>query len=321
MKRLSQGKFAVLAVLALAAGMLIAGCPAEEEPEEMVEFATDHEFMVREDGLPALEEEYGFEFDEVHDMAIGLTHEALRDGDVDVAMGFKTDGKIDELDLVNLEDDLGFFPVYNAAPVIREEMLEEYPEIEDVLGEIAPELDTETIRELNYRVDIEGYEPDEVAEEWLLEEGFIEEEPPEPGEGEPVVIGSKEFSEQQTLGQISLLALEHAGIPVEDSTNLGGTDVNRTALDEGDTHLYWEYTGTAWLTFFEEEEVISDPDELYQLVRERDEEAGLIWLDYAPLNNVYTIMMREEHADELGIETISELAEWVEAVQAGEVEN
>ncbi len=306
----------------------VAGCEPEEEvePEEpeaeptpgVVEFATDHEFMVREDGLPALEEAYDFEFDEVHDMAIGLTHEALRDGDVCAAMGFATDGKIEALDLVNLEDDQKFFPVYNPSPVVREEVLEEYPEIEELLGEIAPMLDTDTMINLNFLVDIEGYEPDEVAEEWLMEEGLISEDPEEPAEGDPVVVGSKEFSEQQTLSQIALMVLEHAGIPVEDSTNLGGTEVNRTALEEGDIDMYWEYTGTAWLTFFEEEEVITDSEEVYQLVKERDAEEGLIWLDYAPFDNTYTIMMRSEHAEELGIETISQLAEWVKQVQAGE---
>lgn len=148
---------------------------AEEQQAagEEVEFATDHEFMVREDGLPALEETYDFAFDEVHDMAIGLTHEALRDGDVDAAMGFATDGKIEELELVNLEDDKMFFPVYNAAPVFRAEVLEQFPEIEDIMADIAPRLDDETMIYLNYRVDVEGYEPDEVAEEWLLEEGLI----------------------------------------------------------------------------------------------------------------------------------------------------
>ncbi len=147
----------------------------QQEKGHGVEFATDHEFMVREDGYPALQELYGFEFDRVHDMAIGLTHVALRDRDVDAAMGFATDGKIAELELVNLEDDRGFFPVYNPAGVVREEILEEYPEIADILGEIASRLDTETMIHLNYLVDVEGYEHDEAAEEWLLEQGLISE--------------------------------------------------------------------------------------------------------------------------------------------------
>jgi len=140
-----------------------------------VDFATDHEFMVREDGYPALQELYGFEFDQVYDMAIGLTHEALRDGDVDVAMGFATDGKIAELGLVNLEDDRGFFPVYNPAPVIRLEMLEEYPEIEGLLSEVAALLDTDTMIQLNYTVEVEGEEPRDVARDFLLEHGLITE--------------------------------------------------------------------------------------------------------------------------------------------------
>ncbi len=147
----------------------------QQEAGEIVEFATDHEFMVREDGYPALQELYGFEFDEVYDMAIGLTHEALRDGDVDVAMGFATDGKIAELELVNLIDDQEFFPVYNPAPVFRAEMLEEYPEMENLLADVAALLDTDTMIHLNYLVDVEDEDPRDAARDFLLEHGLITE--------------------------------------------------------------------------------------------------------------------------------------------------
>ena len=289
---------------------------AEEELEEQlgVAFATNHEFMVREDGLEALQETYDFAFDRVYDMPTGVTHDALREGYVDAALGFATDGRIEALDLVSLEDDRGFFPVYNPAPVVREKVLEKYPQLTESMAEIAGHLDTETMIRLNYLVDIEGYTPEEVAFKWLLDEGLIAGETAEAAGGEPVVVSSKTFTEQLVLGQITLLALEHAGIPVEDSTGLGGesaTKVNRNALLMGNSDLYWEYTGTAWMIIHEEKMVISDPEKVYSLVKERDREKGLIWLDYAPFNNTYTIMMRKEHAEELGIETFSELAQWV----------
>jgi len=140
-----------------------------------VSLATNHEFYARPDGFPALEQLYGFRFDRgmVLTMDSGLTYQALRGGQVEVAMGFATDGRIAAFDLVNLEDDRQFFPVYNPAPVVREQTLARWPEIAEILGEIAPRLDTETMTHLNYLVDIEGYEPDEVAEEWLREEGLI----------------------------------------------------------------------------------------------------------------------------------------------------
>lgn len=146
---------------------------AQQAAGEEVIIAAEHEFMVREDGFPALGELYGFEFDGVADMAIGLTHVALRDGDVDVAMGFATDGKIAELGLVNLVDDRQFFPVYSPAPVIRADCLEEFPEAEELLNQIGPLLDTETMIHLNYLVEVEEEDPKDVARQWLLEKGLI----------------------------------------------------------------------------------------------------------------------------------------------------
>jgi len=137
-------------------------------------FATDHEYSIRDDGYPGLTELYGFHFDSVQIMDLGITYAALRDGNVALAMGFATDGRIDAFGLVNLVDDQYFHPVYNAAPVVRAEVLEQYPEIEDILAPVAELLDDETMSGLNSKVDIEGYEPDEVAEMWLQEHGFIQ---------------------------------------------------------------------------------------------------------------------------------------------------
>ncbi len=143
-------------------------------------------------------------------------------------------------------------------------------------------------------------------------------EPDEP----TVTVGSKEFTEQLILGQIAILALEDAGIPTEDETNLGGTVVAREALERGDIGMYWEYTGTALVEFMGAD-VITDPEEAYATIAEWDEtENELIWLEKTPFNNTYTVMMRQEDADELGIETISDLAdainEGVEAPEPGE---
>ncbi len=137
-------------------------------------FATDHEYTIRDDGYPGLQELYQFEFEEVITMDLGITYGALRDGDVATAMGFATDGRIAAFELVNLVDDLNFHPVYNCSPVVRQETLEALPQIADILNPIARALDAETMSSLNMQVDIDEYLPVEVAEEWLLAEGFIE---------------------------------------------------------------------------------------------------------------------------------------------------
>lgn len=141
-----------------------------------IRFAADHEFTARPDGLPALEETYGFQFEEasLNVMDMGIVYTTLRDDQIDSGMGFATDGRIEAFDFVNLEDDKNFFPVYNAAPVVREDVLEANPEIADILNEIAVKLDNDTIIRMNYMVDIEEMEPSEVAAQWLEENGIVE---------------------------------------------------------------------------------------------------------------------------------------------------
>ena len=138
------------------------------------QFASNHEYSIRDDGYPGLTELYDFHFDGVQIMDLGITYAALRDGNVALAMGFATDGRIEAFGLVNLKDDKNYHPVYNAAPVIRAEILDVYPEIEKILAPISASLDTATMSRLNALVDIEGYEPDEVAEMWLKEQGLID---------------------------------------------------------------------------------------------------------------------------------------------------
>ncbi|WP_096439879.1 glycine betaine ABC transporter substrate-binding protein [Alteribacter populi] len=148
-----------------------------ENPDELT-FASDAEFATRSDGLPGAEEHYGFEFgsNNVNRMDAGLTYQALRDGDVAVSMGFATDSRIKGFDLLNLEDDEDFFPAYNGAVTVREEILEEHPELEELLQPLAKSIDTETMTEMNYQVDIEQRNESEVAREWLVENGLINKE-------------------------------------------------------------------------------------------------------------------------------------------------
>ena len=145
--------------------------------EEDLILATNIEFFEREeDGIPGLERMYGFEFDRdaMVFVTTGLTYDALRNDDADVAMGFATDGRIPAFNFINLEDDKGFFPIYNPAPTIRSEILEAYPELPDLISKVSQELDDATLAELNRRVDMDKEEPDEVARDFLAEIGLLD---------------------------------------------------------------------------------------------------------------------------------------------------
>ena len=94
-----------------------------------------------------------------------------------------------------------------------------------------------------------------------------------------LVVGSKNFTEQQILGQIMIQLLQAKGFTCEDKTGLGGTLVARKALENGQIDIYMEYTGTALVTMLKEKKIITDPKECYAFVKKADlERNGLVWL-------------------------------------------
>ncbi|MCD4676885.1 MAG: glycine/betaine ABC transporter substrate-binding protein [Desulfobacula sp.] len=126
----------------------------------------------------------------------------------------------------------------------------------------------------------------------------------------PVKVASKAFTEQVILGKIMVNLLKDRGIPVEDRTSLGGTNVNREALLQGQIDVYMEYTGTAWLSFFKKKEVVRDAGQLYAKVKAEDAKKGLVWLAPAQFNNTYAIIMKASTADQMGVSSLSEWAAW-----------
>jgi osmoprotectant transport system substrate-binding protein len=129
--------------------------------------------------------------------------------------------------------------------------------------------------------------------------------------GDPVNVASKGFTEQVILGKIMVNLLKDRGIPVKDRTSLGGTKVNREALEQGQIDVYMEYTGTAWMNFFKKKETVRDPMGLFEKVKAIDAKKGLIWLTPAKFNNTYAIVMSAKKADELEIKSLSDWAAWV----------
>ena len=133
------------------------------------------EFYARADGWRPLQEAYGLEVpeDKIVKMDPGLLYNALKDGQVQVALGFATDGRIKGFNLLVLEDDKHFFPVYNAAVVVKKDTAAQYPELEKIFAELAKKLDTATMTDLNYQVDVEHKTVKDVAREWLKKAGLL----------------------------------------------------------------------------------------------------------------------------------------------------
>ena len=132
------------------------------------------EFIDRPDGLPGFQKEYGLEFKDVKGMDHGIMYRSINAGEVDVINSYTTDGQLQEFDLRVLEDDKSYFPPYHALPLVREETLEEYPEIEEILKQLEGMIDEEAMQKMNAKVDNEGMMVERVAEEFLVEIGLIE---------------------------------------------------------------------------------------------------------------------------------------------------
>jgi osmoprotectant transport system substrate-binding protein len=156
----------------------IAALPVEDRT-----FCVEAEFNSRADGLGPMLETYeiprgdpqGVPNGNISIFDTGAVYTATDAGTCNFGEVFTTDGRIDSLDLVVLEDDLGYFPAYNVAPVINTDTLEEYPELEEIYGALAAELTDERLRELNLRVDADGELPADVAFDFLLELGMVSE--------------------------------------------------------------------------------------------------------------------------------------------------
>ena len=147
----------------------------EENPEE-APVCVGTEFSTRDDGLPGMEKAYDFEFPKENIVKIdeGLIYQQTDEGkQCNFGEVFQTDGRIEALDLELVQDDKSFFPIYNPALNVSKEVIDEYPQITKLFAPISKKLTTEELQKLNAKVDVQGQLEDQVAEEWLSENGFI----------------------------------------------------------------------------------------------------------------------------------------------------
>lgn len=146
-----------------------------------VKLIASSSFASNELGLLGYQSAYGFELND--DQLIVLSHgntaemlKALYDGTngVNVSLVYGTDGSLQEMDMVVLEDPENVPPVYLPTPVLRGELVEAYPELEDMFKDLFDTLTLETLQSLNAKVAFNGEDPKVVADNYLREKGFIE---------------------------------------------------------------------------------------------------------------------------------------------------
>ena len=127
-----------------------------------------YEFLSREDGYQGLAKTYNLQFAQSPlEMDLGLLYQALVNQEVDLVAGSATDGLIPVLNLVVLEDDLQYFPPYEAVPIFNQQTIVNYPQIEKAIEELSGMLNEATMQRLNYLVDSQAKAPHEVVANWL----------------------------------------------------------------------------------------------------------------------------------------------------------
>lgn len=136
-------------------------------------FGAEYDFYEREDGFPGLVEAYGFSFADTVEMDIGLKYQAIDGEEVDVINIFTTDGRLAQYNLRVLEDDLNFFPSYYGASLVRQETLEAFPDLKEVLALLDGQISEAQMTQMNYEVEINHLEPRQVAEDFLKEKDLL----------------------------------------------------------------------------------------------------------------------------------------------------
>ncbi|MDQ3642896.1 MAG: hypothetical protein M3450_15865 [Actinomycetota bacterium] len=257
--------------------------------------------------LIGLEETYGLEFQEFRPLDVGgpLTVAALEGGDIDVGLLLTSDPSIADRGFVLLEDDKQLQLADNLIPVVRQEVLDESPEIADLINPWMEALTQEELTALNKLVFVDQEDPADVVEQWLSENGL---ESGDAGAGVSVTVGSTNFYEQEILGEIFAQILEANGFEVERKFQLGAREVVFPALESGEIDILAEYIATALLFVDPEGEASTDAADTAEAFNTALEPRGLVALDFAPATDQNGFVVTQETADQYGLASMSDLA-------------
>ena len=121
-------------------------------------------------------------------------------------------------------------------------------------------------------------------------------------------VSSKDFTESILLGKITGAVLAAHGATIVDKTNIKGSVNTREALKSGQVDMYWEYTGTAWITYLKNTKPLADPQAQFDAVKTSDAKNAIAWLPMAPMNDTYAFATTAAAASKFNIKTLSDLA-------------
>ncbi len=256
--------------------------------------------------IPGLEETYGVVFEDFKALDVGgpLTVKALSGGEIDVGLLFSTSSAIPANDFVLLEDDKNLQTAENITPVVREEALD--GTIEELLNGVSAALDTETITDLNGRVEIDKEDPADVAADFLEQEDLLG--GGGGGSGE-LTVGAVAFAENQIVAEMYAQVLEDAGYKVNRQTELGSREILYPALKSGEIDFAPEYLGSLLLFLDPKAEASGNAEENLDLLEPLLQKDEIAILEPSEANDTNAFVVTKETAEEFDLSTVSDLAE------------
>ena len=262
--------------------------------------------------LPGLQDVYGVDLsDGFTALDPGLIPDALDSGDIDIALLFSTSGIIADKGWVVLEDDQNMLAADNVIPVLTTELNDAYPDLAGVANDVSAGLTTENLTELNKRFDVDAEDADAIATSFLEDNDLL----PEAGDvpdGPDITIGAQDFGESAILAQIYGQAFEAAGYPVAFQALGGFRDIEIPAFESGDINFAPEYAASL-LEFLNDSagEATGDIDETVGLLEPYLADIDLVALDATAAVDTNTFVVTQETSDDLGLTTLSQLADIV----------
>ena len=289
------------------------------ENEAPLTLCVVEEFLEGPNGLEGLQTHYDFEFREenILQMKPEEIYEALQEGKCEVAGGYTTDGQIAASSFHILTDSREFFYEDHVSPVVRQDTLDNFPELASQLSQlvkqIGPRLDDHTMSVLNACAQIGPDGEADTGDERSIDEiaaAFLNEEvidclPPR------IVVSSHNVAPESVwAGKMFVYLLKEAGYDVIDKTGLGPPPVMRKAMVAEEIDLYWEAVSFALMLFHGVPPAAfpADSARSFTLAKSLDQPLGITWLKRADQVKFASMLVVREETYNAGIETIEELA-------------
>jgi osmoprotectant transport system substrate-binding protein len=261
--------------------------------------------------LIGLENKYGLHFKQVKALDVGgpLTVAALENDSIQVGLLFTTDGIIKDKGWVLLEDDKVLQPADNVTPVVRNEITDAYgDQLTSLLDAVSAKLTTEGLTELNKKTGIDKEDSDDVAKQWLDDNGF-KVVGRAPKEGPTITVGSGDFGETITLANIYAEWLSRNGYPVKKKLNIGSREIYWPAMQRGEVDLLPEYAGTLLTYLNPDQPATTDPNTNARALQQALDPLNITALDYSKAQDINGFVVTKETADKYGLVKLSDLAQ------------